>query len=52
MPIHATLITGDGIGAEVTEAALRLVAAAGVDIIWDRQVAGMAAVTAVGDPVP
>jgi len=52
MPIHATLIPGDGIGPEVTEAALRLLAAAGADIVWDRQVAGMAGVTAVGDPMP
>ena len=35
-----TLIPGDGIGAEVTSAAQRLIAAAGVGIQWDHQVAG------------
>ena len=52
MPINATLIPGDGIGPEVTAATVRLLAAAGADITWDRQLAGMAAVTAHGDPIP
>ncbi|MGD8922137.1 MAG: isocitrate/isopropylmalate family dehydrogenase, partial [Candidatus Zixiibacteriota bacterium] len=30
-----TLIPGDGIGPEVTEAAVRVIDAAGVDIEWD-----------------
>jgi len=52
MTIHATLIPGDGIGPEVTDATVRLVAASGADITWDRQLAGMAAVAAHNDPMP
>jgi len=52
MTIHATLIPGDGIGPEITDATMRLLAAAGADFTWDRQLAGMAAVTAVGSPLP
>src|SRR5512139_3889890 len=49
---RVTLIPGDGIGPEVTSAATEIVAAAGVKIDWDRQVAGLAAVEAVRDPLP
>jgi isocitrate dehydrogenase (NAD+) len=52
MTIHATLIPGDGIGPEITDATMRMLAAAGADFTWDRQLAGMAAVTAVGNPLP
>jgi len=52
MSIQATLIPGDGIGPEVTDATVRLLKAAGAEIEWDRQLAGMAAVTAHGDPIP
>ncbi len=52
MTLNATLIPGDGIGPDITGATLRLISAAGVDITWDRQLAGMAAVNAVGDPMP
>jgi len=52
MTIHATLIPGDGIGPEVTDATVRVVAASGADITWDRQLAGMAAVAAHNDPMP
>ena len=38
-----TLIPGDGIGPEVTEAVLRILHVAGVDIEWDRQEAGLVA---------
>jgi isocitrate dehydrogenase (NAD+) len=38
-----TLIPGDGIGPEVTEAVLRILGAAGVQIEWDRQEAGVTA---------
>jgi isocitrate dehydrogenase (NAD+) len=38
-----TLIPGDGIGPEVTEAVLRILHAAGVQIDWDRHEAGVAA---------
>jgi len=49
---HVTLIPGDGIGPEVIGAAAEVVAATGVDIVWDRQEAGMAAVKKCGTPVP
>jgi len=46
-----TLIPGDGIGPEVTEAAVRVVEAAGVPIRWERCDAGKAAMEA-GSPTP
>jgi isocitrate dehydrogenase (NAD+) len=49
---RVTLIPGDGIGPEVIEAAAEVVAAAGVDITWDRQVAGAAAMESCGNPIP
>jgi isocitrate dehydrogenase (NAD+) len=52
MPIPVTLIPGDGIGPEITEATLRVLAAAGADIAWDRQAAGAGAVPTHGDPMP
>lgn len=52
MTIQATLIPGDGIGPEVTDATVRLLDAAGADISWDRQLAGMAAFDKGGDPMP
>ena len=51
-PLHATLSPGDGIGPAITDATVRLLAAAGADIAWDRQIAGMAAVRELGDPIP
>ncbi|MGE0451476.1 MAG: isocitrate dehydrogenase (NAD(+)) [Vicinamibacterales bacterium] len=47
-----TLIPGDGIGPEVTEAVVRIVAAAGVSIDWDRHVAGVLAVERGDVPLP
>jgi isocitrate dehydrogenase (NAD+) len=47
-----TLIPGDGIGPEVTEAVLQIIAAAGVSISWDRHVAGVLAVEETGTPLP
>jgi len=47
-----TLMQGDGIGPEVTNAAIEVVAAAGVNIAWGRQLAGVAAVETVGQPIP
>lgn len=52
MTLHATLIPGDGIGPGITDATVRLLAAAGADITWDVQLAGMAAVTKHNDPIP
>lgn len=50
--IPATLIPGDGIGPEITEATLQALEALGAPFVWDRQVAGAAGVTACGDPLP
>ena len=52
MTRNATLIPGDGIGPEVTDATVRLLEAAGASFNWDRQLAGMAAVKEHGDPMP
>ena len=52
MTIHATLIPGDGIGPDITDATLRVLDAVDAGITWDRQLAGAAAVNAVGDPMP
>jgi isocitrate dehydrogenase (NAD+) len=52
MATPVTLIPGDGIGPGITEATVRVLEAAGADIEWDRQVAGMAAVTRYNDPLP
>ena len=47
-----TLIPGDGIGPEVTDAAVTVIAAAGGRIEWDVQLAGRAALDRFGTPVP
>ena len=52
MPTHVTLIPGDGIGPGITDATVRVLDAAGCDFVYDRQLAGMAAVAAVNDPMP
>jgi isocitrate dehydrogenase (NAD+) len=50
---HAvTLIAGDGIGPEVTEAAVAVVEAAGVKIAWERAEAGAEVVAKYGSPMP
>jgi len=49
---RVTLIPGDGVGPEVISAAVEVVAAAGVEVTWDRQLAGAAAVEAGDDPIP
>jgi isocitrate dehydrogenase (NAD+) len=50
--IAATLIAGDGVGPEITEATLEALDALGAPFRWDRQVAGKAGVDACGDPLP
>src|SRR5262245_9878432 len=47
-----TLIPGDGIGPEVTEAVLRIVAASGVTIDWERHEAGVLAYQKTGETLP
>jgi isocitrate dehydrogenase (NAD+) len=46
------LIPGDGIGPEVTEAVVRILAAAGTEIHWDRQDAGVIAFKRFGQSLP
>ena len=50
--IPATLIPGDGIGPEVAEATLAVLEAVGAPFAWDEQKAGMAGLSAAGDPLP
>ena len=47
-----TLIPGDGIGPEVTEAAVRVVAASGVAVEWEQVEAGGEFAAKYGTPVP
>ena len=47
-----TLIPGDGIGPEVSDAVIRIIEAAGVAIAWDRQDAGLAAFHKTGHTLP
>ena len=52
MTRQVTLIPGDGIGPSISNATVKILAAAGADISWDSQVAGMAGVALFGDPIP
>ena len=52
MALPCTLIPGDGIGPDITDATLSVLDAAGADFDWDRQVAGAAGVSEKGDPMP
>jgi isocitrate dehydrogenase (NAD+) len=47
-----TVIPGDGIGPEVTTATLAVLGAAGVDLEYDEQLAGVAAAEKMGSPLP
>jgi isocitrate dehydrogenase (NAD+) len=47
-----TVIPGDGIGPEVTDATLRVLDAAGAELEYERQPAGAAAVEQFGNPLP
>jgi isocitrate dehydrogenase (NAD+) len=52
MPVPVTLIPGDGIGPSISNATVRILEAAGAQITWDVQQAGMAGVARCGDPIP
>ena len=47
-----TLIPGDGIGPEVTEAVVRIFKAAGLDIEWERHDAGVIAFEKTSETLP
>ncbi|HEX2338895.1 MAG TPA: isocitrate dehydrogenase (NAD(+)) [Vicinamibacterales bacterium] len=49
---RVTLIPGDGIGPEVTEAVVRILQTAGVDIEWERHDAGVTAFKRFGASLP
>ena len=50
--IPATLIPGDGIGPEITEAVTCILDALGSPFEWDVQQGGMAGIKSSGDPLP
>ncbi|MGH7475095.1 MAG: isocitrate/isopropylmalate dehydrogenase family protein [Longimicrobiales bacterium] len=52
MATTVTLIPGDGIGPEITAATLGVLEAAGAEIDWDEQVAGVAALEQKHAPLP
>ena len=52
MGTPVTLIPGDGIGPSIASATVRILEAAGADIEFDEQFAGMAGVANYGDPIP
>src|SRR3989338_4739828 len=47
-----TAIMGDGIGPEVMESAIRVVDATGVQIKWERVLAGKISLVETGSPLP
>lgn len=47
-----TLIKGDGIGPEISEAVVKIIEATGADIIWDIQTAGADVAEIEGTPLP
>ena len=46
------VISGDGIGPEITDAVVKIIKAAGVDIVWDIQTAGADVIEKEGVPLP
>jgi isocitrate dehydrogenase (NAD+) len=52
MTYTVTLIPGDGIGPEVIAAAVRVLAATGIDFEWQTEPAGIAAIGEYGVPLP
>lgn len=49
---NITLIKGDGIGPEITDAVVKIIKAVGVDIVWDIQTAGADVIEKEGVPLP
>src|SRR3954463_6565925 len=52
MPHRITLIPGDGIGPEVAAAVVRIIEAAGVEIEWEKHIAGQQALDKFGKTLP
>jgi isocitrate dehydrogenase (NAD+) len=47
-----TLVPGDGIGPEITEATVKVIEATGIKIEWEQHNAGMSAIEKFKDPLP
>ena len=47
-----TLIKGDGIGPEISDAVIRIIEASGLEIKWDIQTAGKEVIEEEGTPLP
>lgn len=47
-----TLIPGDGIGPEITDSVIKIIAKSGLEIDWDIQTAGLEVVKKEGEPLP
>ena len=52
MTREATLIAGDGIGPEITQATMQVLDVLGMQFDWDEQYGGMTAVEKAGTPLP
>ncbi len=52
MSYDITLLPGDGIGPEITEATLKIIDATGIKIQWHKALAGQLAIDAHGSPLP
>jgi len=52
MSTEITVVSGDGIGPEVTAATLRVLDAADAELTYDHQQGGVSALEAVGSPLP
>lgn len=52
MTYAVTLIPGDGIGPELSDATRHVLDATGIDVAWDEQVAGEATIATEGTPLP
>ena len=52
MSYAVTLIPGDGIGPELADATVHVLAATGIEFDWDRQSAGEATIASEGTPLP
>lgn len=50
--MRVTLVRGDGIGPEISDAVLKIIEAAGVKIDWDIQTAGVDVIEKEGSPLP
>lgn len=50
--VPATLIPGDGIGPEISDAVVQILDAVNAPFEWDRQFGGLAGIEQGGEPMP